>query len=222
MRDLHETNGTPAMLTPPLSGLRACGRAPRRAQEGLVLFIALIVLVAMTLAGVALMRAVDTGLVVAGNMAFKQSAIMVADRGTQEAVGWLVNNSAGPTLQSTNTGQGYFSSRPVIEPNWFDPASWSQSVAVNGGAPDASGNVVRYVIHRMCTQPDTPYNGSVAGVANECGLYYAAGAAASGGSMSVGAPQFVGTPQIYYRITTRVEGPRDTVSVIQTSVLVGI
>jgi hypothetical protein len=40
--------------------------------------------------------------------------------------------------------------------------------------------------------------------------------------MSVGAPQFIGTPQIYYRITTRVEGPRDTVSVIQTSVLVSI
>jgi hypothetical protein len=95
-------------------------------------------------------------------------------------------------------------------------------VAVNGGAPDASGNVVRYVIHRMCTQPDTAYNGMNGGVANECALFYAASAAASGGSMAVGAPQFIGSPQIYYRITTRVEGPRDTVSVIQTSVLVSI
>jgi hypothetical protein len=40
--------------------------------------------------------------------------------------------------------------------------------------------------------------------------------------MSVGAPQFLGTPQLYYRVTTRVEGPRDTVSVIQSSVLVRI
>lgn len=210
------------MLTNRFSRHRLCGRAPRRAQEGLVLFIALIVLVAMTLAGVSLMRAVDTGLVVAGNMAFKQSAIMVADRGTQEAVRWLQTNSSGATLQTTNTGQGYFSSRPVVEPNWFDAASWAQSVAVNGGAPDASGNVVRYQIHRMCTQPDTAYNGSNAGVANECALYFATGSAASGGSMAVGAPQFIGTPQLYYRVTTRVEGPRDTVSVIQTSVLVSI
>lgn len=198
-------------------------RGPRRTQEGLVLFIALIVLVAMTMAGVALMRSVDTGTVVAGNMAFKQAAIMVADRGTQEAVTWLQANSAGATLQNTDTSQGYFSSRiPGGDPNWFDSASWTQSVAVNGGAPDASGNVVRYVIHRMCTQPDTPYNGSNAGVANECALYYAASAATSGGSMAVGAPQFIGTPQLYYRITTRVEGPRDTVTVIQTSVLVSI
>jgi hypothetical protein len=40
--------------------------------------------------------------------------------------------------------------------------------------------------------------------------------------MAVGAPQFLGTPQLYYRITTRVDGPRDTVSIIQTSVLVGV
>lgn len=196
--------------------------AAPRGERGLVLFIALIVLVAMSLAGVALMRSVDTGTVVAGNMAFKQAAIMVADRGTQEATKWLQDNSAGATLQTTNDAQGYFSSRPVVEPDWFDAASWGQSVALNGGAPDASGNVVRYVIHRMCTLPDTPYNGAIGTTANECALYFATSAAASGGSMSVGAPQFIGTPQLYYRVTTRVEGPRNTISVIQSSVLVGI
>jgi Tfp pilus assembly protein PilX len=194
---------------------------PRR-ERGLVLFIALIVLVAMSLAGVALMRSVDTGTVVAGNMAFKQAAIMVADRGTQEATQWLAANSAGPTLQSTNEARGYFSSRPVIEPDYFDAASWTESVVLNGGAPDASGNVIRYQIHRMCTLPDTAYNGSIGTTANECALYFATSMAASGGSMAVGAPQFIGTPQLYYRVTTRVEGPRNTVSVIQTSVLVGI
>jgi type IV pilus assembly protein PilX len=196
--------------------------ALRRSQDGLVLLIALIVLVAMSLAGVALMRSVDTGVVVAGNMAFKQAAIMVADRGTQEATKWLADNSSGATLQATNTAKGYYSSRPVVEPDWFDPASWTDSVALNGGAPDASGNVVKYVIHRMCTQPDTPYNGSNGGVANECALYFSTSAAGSGGSMAVGAPQFIGSPQIYYRITTRVEGPRGTVTVIQSSVLVSI
>ena len=193
-----------------------------RREQGLVLFIALIVLVAMSLAGVALMRSVDTGTVVAGNMAFKQAAIMVADRGTQEATKWLADNSAGATLQSTDETRGYFSSRPVVEPDWFDAASWTQSVALNGGAPDASGNVVRYIVHRMCTLPDTPYNGSIGATPNECALYFAASSAASGGSMAVGAPQFIGTPQLYYRVTTRVEGPRNTVSVIQSSVLVGI
>jgi len=196
-----------------------CAPRPRRAQEGLVLFIALIVLVAMSLAGVALMRSVDTGTVVAGNMAFKQAAIMVADRGTQEAVKWLTDNKAGTTLQMTNTSKGYWSNRPPGgDPDWFRPESWTESFTLNGGAPDASGNVVRYVIHRMCTLSDMAYNGTN----NECAMYFPTGSGVSGGSMAVGAPQFIGTPQLYYRVTTRVEGPRDTVSVIQTSVLVGI
>jgi len=197
-------------------------RGPRRSQGGIVLFIALIVLVAMSLSGVALMRSVDTGLVVAGNMAFKQSAIMVADRGTQEAAKWLSDNSAGTTLQNTNVAQGYFSSAPPpgAEPNWFLSSSWDQSVAVNGGAPDASGNVVRYMIHRMCTLSDLAHDGTRGLQSNECARYYETSAASSGGSMAVGAPQFLGTPQIYYRVTTRVEGPRDTVTVIQSSVLV--
>ncbi len=68
----------------------------------------------------------------------------------------------------------------------------------------------------------TSWHGAIGTTANECALYYATSAAASGGSMAVGAPQFIGTPQLYYRVTTRVEGPRNTVSVIQSSVLVGI
>jgi hypothetical protein len=67
----------------------------------------------------------------------------------------------------------------------------------------------------MCVNPDAPYD-------VDCALYYSASAAASGGSMSVGSPQFLGAPQLYYRVTTRVEGPRDTVSVIQSSVLVKV
>lgn len=197
-------------------------RFPRRRQAGVVLLIAMIMLVAMSLAGVALVRSVDTAVVVAGNVAFKEAAVQSSDRGVQEAVRWLAANSAGPTLQSSNASLGYFSSRPLPDPDWFSDGSWTQAVTLNGGTPDAGGNVVSYLIHRMCTQPDTPYNGANAGVANECGLYFPVSGAAAGGSMSVGSPQFAGTPQLYYRVTTRVQGPRNTITVTQSSVLVGI
>lgn len=206
---------TMALQTSPISRLPM--RAPR-GERGVVLFVALIVLVAMSLAGVALMRSVDTGVVVAGNMAFKQAAITVADRGTQVAAQWISANSVGNTLVSTNAAAGYSSNYPTPEPDWFDMANWAGAALVNGGTPDASGNVVRYVVHRMCTHQDLRYNESP----NECALYFGLSGAASGGSMAVGAPQFLGTPQLYYRITTRVDGPRDTVSIIQTSVLVGV
>lgn len=55
-------------------------------QRGVVLLIALIALVALTLAGIALVRSVDTGNVIAGNLAFKQAALQVSDTGTEAAL----------------------------------------------------------------------------------------------------------------------------------------
>lgn len=194
-------------------------RPPSRPrQQGVVLLISLIVLVAMSLAGVALMRSVDTTVAIAGNTAFQQTAIQVADNGTQAATVWIANNSSGTTLVNDNASVGYFSARPSPEPDWFDNNTWAQSVSLNGGAPDAAGNVTRYIVHRMCTAPGLTYNATN----QTCALYYPTSSAGAGGSMQVGAPQFIGTPWLYYRITTRVDGPRNTVSIIQTSVIVSI
>jgi Tfp pilus assembly protein PilX len=199
-------------------------------QGGAILFIALIVLVAMTLAGIAMMRSVDTSLGIAGNMAFRQSSLQGTDKGVQAAVSWLATNSTGTTLQTTNSAIGYFSAKPASEPegHWFNSSNWNQSVTVPNefgqvGAPDAAGNIVRYVIHRMCNCGDVAYNEVCAGGGNNsCGLYYPSSGGAAGGSMSVGSPVFVGIPQIYYRITTRVDGPRNTVSVTQVTVLIQV
>ena len=54
-------------------------RVSRRAQRGVILFVALIVLVAMSLTGIALIRSVDTNVLVAGNLAFRQGATAAAD-----------------------------------------------------------------------------------------------------------------------------------------------
>jgi len=193
-------------------------RLPAR-QQGVVLFIALIVLVAMSLAGVAMVRSVDTSLGIAGNMAFKQATLQGSDLGMKEAYTWLSTNNTGTILQSTAAASGYYSSSPgtVVE-DWFDNSKWNGAKAANGGLPDAAGNTVRYIIHRMCSQPDTPYNGANAGVPNECALSVTSGGAA-GGSMSVGAVQFEGIPALYYRITARIDGPRNTVSIVQVAVV---
>ncbi len=198
--------------------------APRalQCQRGMVLFVALIVMVALSLAGIALMRSVDTSVVIAGNLAFKQTTIQAGDRGVAAATQWLVVNSAGTTLQNTDTDNGYSSARPALEPDWNDIASWNDAVVLNNGNPDAAGNIVRFVIHRMCTEAETPYNGKNAGVENQCALAYPLSSAALGGSVSTGAPVFEGIPNLYYRVTTRVDGPRNTVSVIQSSVLIPI
>src|SRR5438445_9499835 len=76
-----------------LSHLRV-GRAPMRIsrQRGVVLFIALIVMVAMSLAAIALMRSVDTTSAVIGNLAFRQASILPANYGIEDAAAGLFND----------------------------------------------------------------------------------------------------------------------------------
>jgi len=196
-------------------------RNTRKQQCGTVLFIALIVLVAMTLAGIAIMRSVDTATLIAGNLAFKQGTIQAADNGVEQAYQWLLANRVA--LANTNLGSGYYSARPGAEPDWNDPLSWASAVTVG---TDAAGNTVSYVIHRLCNCPDTLYNGTCAsGSAQQCALTTASNVApppGQGDSFAVGAPGFLEDPKLYYRITVRTQGPRNTTSYVQSMVAIAL
>ena len=67
-------------------------RAPRNAQGGIVLFVALIVLVIMALTGLAMIRQSSSGLSIAGNLGMRQNALVgrrSRDRGGDELVAAL-------------------------------------------------------------------------------------------------------------------------------------
>jgi type IV pilus assembly protein PilX len=180
----------------------------------------LIVLVAMTLAGIAMMRSVATSNLIAGNLAFKQMTVQASDNGVEQAYQWLLANRA--TLNSTNAALGYYSSRPGTEPDWTDPSNWTNAITLPA---DAAGNVVSFLVHRMCTQPDTAYNANNAGVANDCALSISPGtppAPGEGDSFQTGAPVFLQDPMVYYRITVRTTGMRNSVSVVQAMAAVAL
>ena len=190
-------------------------------QRGVVLIIALIVLVAMTLVAIATLRSVDTSNVVAGNLAFKQSTLNGTDQAVEAAYRYLATNLGGVSLQNDNAASGYYSSRPAQEPNWTDGAVWAGAVCMNSCSADANGNIAYYYIHRMCTEANTPYNGNgPSGNANQCHMTLPSGGATTGGSMRVGADVYPGNPQLYYRITARVVGPRNSVSIVQAVVAI--
>jgi type IV pilus assembly protein PilX len=190
--------------------------------RGAVLFIALIVLVAMSLAGIAIMRSVDTTTLIAGNLAFKQGTMQSSDNGVEQAYQWLLANR--PTLWSSNAGQGYNSG--YATPTWTNAATWASAVTVG---TDAAGNTISYQIHRMCNCADTTYSGTsaVCPVGNQCALDNPTGTGAppppaAGDSFTVGAPGYLQDPRVYYRITVRTQGPRSTVSYIQAMVAVAL
>lgn len=195
--------------------LRSRAAVPSRAR-GAVLFIALIVLVAMTLAGIAIMRSVDTATLIAGNLAFKQGAVQSSDNGVEVAYQWLLANRA--LLNTSNAGQGYNSG--IASPVWTNPATWAGSI--NLGA-DAAGNTISYQIHRMCNLPDVIYSAAN----QQCALDNPAAVATppapgEGESFTVGAPGYLQDPKVYYRITVRSQGPRSTVSYIQAMVAIAL
>lgn len=196
-----------------------------RAQRGVVLFVALIVLVAMSLAGIALMRSVDTNVLIAGNLAFRQGATMAGDWGVEAARGWLNANTAGTTLESDQPGVvgggGYWA-------NWqsgadlyggtagtTDDYNWNNAVTVG---TDAGGNEVRYVIHRLCSQAGATTASGVSCV--KVGGGGGSGPASTGtkGTVSYGSAALPGVSSTYYRVTVRIAGPRNTLGFVQAVV----
>lgn len=191
--------------------------ARSRAQAGVTLLIALILLVALSLAGVALLRSVWTSNVIAGNLAFQQSATNSADVGVESAVSFLEANSAGTTLHSSvlsGAGVRYVAHRqdPAANQSWdaFWQTTLAGSGAVNTLPMDAAGNTVSYVVHRLCNGTGIPsYPGCSAAPVEETN---------KGSSMGAGVVALHAPRAVYYRITARVAGPRNTLNYVQVVV----
>lgn len=207
---MNDTGHKPAMI-------RECTRrlpAPRR-ESGVVLFIALIVLVAMTLAGLAMFRSVGTGVIIAGNLTFKQGATVSADLGIEAGRAWLIGQTAG-ALQ-VDIAPFYYSSwqamPATVPPTLFDPMTytWDDTTSTLV-TTDPLGYEIRYVVHRMC---DT-FNASVNAPGQNCVTVMAA----SGGSTKehgyYGNVPLASTFQAYYRITARAMGPKNAISYVQS------
>jgi len=186
----------------------------RARQRGAVLFIALIVLVAMSLAGIALIRGVDTTNLIAGNLAFKQNATHGGDWGIEQARTWLQAQVAA-NLYNDVPGQYYAAMQTGADFTNTDPSrpefDWANN-AFDLGADPAGNPEVRYVIHRMCDLAGNP--GSVNCVRTTTG----GTSDSTKGGATYGGAALPSTSQIYYRITARVTGPRNTVSYVQAMV----
>ena len=208
------TVATPARCRPP--------RAAAANQQGMVLFIALIVLVAMTLAGIALVRSVDTANVIAGNLAFKQATLQAGDLGVEAAVTALPTIIAGsvdtnltPAASSTNPNYWYYASRRETDaygvPTQKESGAAGAAAAIDWSqvpiVQTISGNAVQIVIDRLCQGPPPVTN-----LLDSC---FAEAGVGGSGSQKAGASVFSATSIVYYRLTARVAGPRNTVSMVQ-------
>lgn len=199
-------------------------------QHGLVLVLALIVLAAMSLAAVGLMRGVFGSNRVAGNLAFQQAALQAADVGVETAVAWLEQKStelakASPATPANklwgtiSTGSGeaynYVPTRrdPTANQTW--EAFWQVLAGVNqvnNLPPDAAGNQVSFVIHRLCASAGDP-------TASRCEAAPALPPSIQNSSKS-SSLKLKQASQVYYRITVRVQSARNATSFTQAVVAI--
>lgn len=177
-------------------------RTARRAQQGVVLFIALIVLVAMTLAGLGMMRSVDTNNLIAGNLAFKNAAASAGDAAIEAARAWLTTKTPG---QLEADQGGYFANwQPSFDVSTFD---WLASSTLVG--TDSYGNTIYYVAHRMCNESGKSID------ATDCVKVATVSVGSTKGGSSYGSSPLSGTSLVFYRITAKIEGPKFTNSYLQ-------
>jgi type IV pilus assembly protein PilX len=193
--------------------------APPR-QRGVVLVFALIALVALMLAGVAIVRSVDTGNLISGNMAFRQAALQSSDIGVEAAF------IALPTIVSSskdaNISNQYFALRQPTDSsgvptsvNWANVSCRNNLNAVVTCSDQEYQ--VKYIIDRMCDQ-QTNNSTTVTDVQGYCFADISSG---KGGSKGVLSEVFSSADAIYYRATVQVTGPRNTVAYVQVLISKG-
>lgn len=211
-------------------------------QRGIVLFIALIALLVISLAAVALIRSVDTSTLIAGNLAFKQSATNGGEGALLRATQWIESKAAvdpSVELNADSLGNGYYATSTALatangyaatmssyqmltsDATWAANKSQVAQINCNGvvSDTDCGGNQIRYVIERMCSLSGAAV-GALAPANQQC-LFGPISDSTSSQNVkdatnADGLTTSSGAPM--YRVTARVIGPKNTVSYIQSFV----
>ena len=185
-------------------------------QQGVVLMIALIVLVAMSLAGIALIRSVDTTTAVSGNVSFKQGALQEADVGIETGIALLETGGALAISATKPENQdpiyGYYATAQATDVRGL-PMQLVNMTAndafVAGLIPvdfknNTTGNRVRVLIDRLCNA-NGPFDQDL------CGNYVPP----PEGPKDTFTRSPGGDAVPYYRISVRVDGPKNTLAFSQ-------
>lgn len=230
------TTSSPASL-PDLR--RRVTASRRHSAAGLSLIFSLMTLVALSLAAVALIRSVDSGTIILGNLGFKQDSELAADTAARSAITWLGNNIASAALQSDNTSNtGYYArnrttldvtgngtpsaSRVIID--WDDndcagASTHGECLQPSQLITNANGVEARYVIIRLCDAVGDP---TASGSTIACAKPLVASTGDSGERGSLRYPNersvAVTTITQYFRILVRAKGMRNTKTYTETLV----
>jgi len=216
-------------------------RPPRAGQRGVSLVFSLLALVALSLAAVALIRAVNTGSGILGNLGFKQDALLGADDATRVAIEWLGGkvNASSTDLYADITASGYYAAdRPSLNATGASSSTataaidWSgsgcgsltganclQPVTADPTKMKNTGVTAQYVVLRLCNLAGDP-TASSSTIQCASPLTASASPSVEKNSPKSSSPRRAGSTvqSQYYRIVVRAKGARGTLSFTDTVV----
>lgn len=168
-------------------------------QSGSSLIMVLIALAVMLVSTMAYVQSTETGNIVAGNITFKAAANSAAEVGIDQAVDEL----ATQTDMDTAISNRYYPLRLTTDNNGL-PAhlDWAAtpSTVING-------YTIQHITERLCRSNSLP----IQHIDSQCNI----GQLAMPSSNKLGAPIYNGSNAVYYRVTVRVVGPKNTLTFVQ-------
>jgi Tfp pilus assembly protein PilX len=205
----------------PTAMMRA-SRLRRHRDRGVIMVIALITLAIMMIGAVALMRSMTASLTMAGNLGLKRDMANQAERAIRAAMSAL--NSSSADLTASQTALNYSAAMLPTSVEAIPTALLGSSPSTVGGLGVAT-NVIDLTVA-------TAGSSTAASTAANMKLYYvvdrlcqSAGAMSSdtcltASSITQGGKKVGGLtqePKPVYRVTVRVDGPRDAQSFYQAT-----
>lgn len=187
--------------------IRSCRSHSIGRQQGAVLFVAMVVLVALAIAALALLRSVDVAGLLAGNLSFKRSSLNSADLGYQQAF-LNFNSLSAIGRNSDQKASCYSSTQKDVDAVHGVPLILGTTSSFDNEFPGClvtgvdTTETVRFYIDRLCTT-----TGAVQ--ATTCGSHNV-----QQNGMQTGTKPLTATGPLY-RVTVRVDGPRNTTTYTQ-------
>ena len=172
-----------------------------RRQRGSSLLLVLIVLGVMLAGALAAVRSTDTASLIAGNAAFRSAARQSADIAANAAFNYLASLPAPDTA----VANVYYPIRLAEDAVGLPSIAWDSVPTTTVG-----NNSMQWIIERMC-RGALP----VTDLQEQCLVDVQVAA----GSNKIGAQAFTTPANLFYRMTIRMRGPKNTESFVQTLVL---
>jgi type IV pilus assembly protein PilX len=188
-------------------------QSSRSRQGGVVLIFSLLVLLILTIGAVALVRSMDSSLTSAGNLAFHRDLVNQGEQAVSNVITEFKTGAAPLSGQTTTDvpAANYVSTmlltnKQGVPTILLDDAAF----AAVAQAPDlvgATGDVtIRYVIDRLCSNP---------GIASSVDCVQSS-ALPTGGTHNRNTAVAPPSASVY-RLSVRVNGPRNTQAFVQTT-----